>query len=83
MLRLARSVRVGVCAKAKGGAHATTVRSHAGRFARPSSSLRVAVVGSGPSGFYTAKYLLAHKANEEEDRGGATAEVGEVTMVDR
>ena len=82
MLPLARNARVSIFAKVNGGA-ATTVWLHVGRFERSSSSLRVAIVGSGPSGFYTAKYLLAHKATEEEERDGATAEVGEVTMVDR
>ena len=57
------------------------------------NSLRVAIVGSGPSGFYTAKYLLAAGSSKKKGfAGGASSvapdglpppEVSEVTIVDR
>lgn len=40
----------------------------------PTKGLRVAIVGSGPSGFYTCKYLLQDKAEHA---------VAEVTVIDR
>jgi adrenodoxin-NADP+ reductase len=41
----------------------------------PSSCMRVAIVGSGPSGFYTAKYLLKADQNAVQQT--------EITMIDR
>ena len=41
--------------------------------------LKVAIVGSGPSGFYTAKYLLRDSAAGSE----GSVPVGEVNIIDR